>query len=238
MGSSTKGQTVSGQVKTVEEQKAEEKRMAIREQNRMTIAGAIFSRLSRLPFVNVWLEKQVSTSRKVVREETGLFDDLVKHDESFNRLLNIDVLNRADDAKYEADAVAAENRLAAEKRIAEARETDDAIYRKNKEREEAEADMKNKYDLQILEANYKIQLDPLAKAVKKFEKPEPEREPKKKTTRGRSEKQKLREDVLTRYEKEIARIEASKKSAKAKADLKKAAEKEREDAMAKIENEP
>lgn len=52
------GQEVSGEVKTVEEQKAEEKRMAIREQNRMSISGAIFSRLSRVPFVNMWLKKR------------------------------------------------------------------------------------------------------------------------------------------------------------------------------------
>ena len=230
------GKAVSGQVMTAEEQEAERKRIAIREHKRMSIAGAVFSRLSRLPFVNIWLRKKVETSRAVIREEAGLFKDLRDHEESFNALLNIDNILREDDAQFEANALAAERRLAEEQRRTAAREADDEIFKNEKEAELAKSRMKTKYELQIEEANYKIQLDPLEKAVKKFEKPEPE--PKKKTTRGRSEKQKKREEVLTKYEKEIARIEAMKKTDRAKATLRKAAEAEKEKELAEIEKMP
>jgi hypothetical protein len=96
--------------------------------------------------------------------------------------------------------------------------------------------MKKEYDLKILEANYKIQLDPLEKAVKKFEKPEPE--PKKKTTRGRTERQKLREEAHKHYESEIKRIEKRKVSAETKAELKKNAKNDLEEELQRIENMP
>jgi plasmid maintenance system killer protein len=120
--------------------------------------------------------------------------------------------------------------------IAAARDKDDAIYAKEKEYEKKGLDMKSDYDLKIMEANYKMQLNPLDKAVKKFEKPEPE--PKKKTTRGRSPKQKRREEVLKEHEREIGRIEAMKGAAKAKATLTKAAEAEKEVELEKIEKMP
>jgi hypothetical protein len=129
------GKAVSGQVMTAEEQEAEEKKIAIREQKRMSIAGAVFSRLSRLPFVNVWLRKKVETSREVIREEAGLFKDLRDHEESFNALLNIDNILREDDAQFEANALAAERRLAEEQRKTAARETDDEIFKNEKEAE-------------------------------------------------------------------------------------------------------
>jgi hypothetical protein len=228
--------TVSGEVKTVEEQEADEKRMAIREQNRMRLGGAIFSRLSRVPFVNVWLEKKVSTSRKVAREEKGLCDDIFDLEKSFNRLENIDFFLRQDDAQAEAAALAAESKLAEERRKAAAQKTDDEICEDEKEYEAAKSRMKKEYERKVLEANYKIQLDPLEKAVKKFEKPEPE--PKKKTTRGRSEKQKLRAKAQTDYEREIKRIEATNATAKAKAALTKSAAAELEKKMVEIENMP
>jgi hypothetical protein len=150
-------EAVSGEIMMAEEKR----RIAIREKNRGPIVGAIFSRLSRVPFFNVWLEKKVSTSRKVVKEEKGLFDDLADHERSCERLLDIDTLKREDNAGREAAATAAENKLAAEKRIAAARETDDLIYAKTKEFEKAQLLKKHEYELRKLEANYKIQLDPL-----------------------------------------------------------------------------
>jgi hypothetical protein len=236
-GSEDGGKTVSGEVKTAEERKAEEKRIAIREQNRMSIAGAIFSRLSRVPFVNVWLHKKVETSRKVVKEEKGLFDDLFDHDKSFRRLENSDMFLREDDALAEAKALAAERELAEERRKAAARETDDEIFRDDKEFEAKKSRMKKEYELRKIEANYKIEMHPLDKAVEKLEKPEQESQ-KKKTTRGRSEKQKRREEVLKKHEREIKRIEGMKETAKTKSTLIKAAEAEKEKALEEIEKEP
>jgi hypothetical protein len=73
--------------------------------------------------------------------------------------------------------------------------------------------------------------------VKKLEKPEPE--PAQKTARGRSPRQKARDDAQKKYEKEIARIEKDKKlSAEAKEDLKKSAAKDREVELEKIDKMP
>ncbi len=70
--------------------------------------------------------------------------------------------------------------------------------------------------------------------------PPPEPEPaKKKTTRGRSTKQKARDDAQKRYEKEIARIEAMRgRTVEAKEDLKKSAAKDREVELEKIDKMP
>jgi hypothetical protein len=221
---------------TAEEQKAEEKRIAVKEQNRMTIAGSIFSRLSRIPFVNIWLRKKVETSREVVREEAELFRDLRDHEESFNTLLNIDNILREDDAQFEANALAAERRLAEEQRKATARETDDRIFQKQKEYEETEINMKTDYEIRKLAAKYKIELDPLEKAAEKLDKPpEPA---KKKTTRGPSAKQKEREDAHKRFERAIARIEKLKMGAKAKAELKEGAKNDLEEDLQDIGKEP
>jgi hypothetical protein len=234
MGSSNE-EPLSGEVMTAEERQAEEKRIAIREQNRMSIAGAIFSRLSRLPFVNVWLHKKVETSRKVIKEEKGLFDDLYDHEKSFRRLENIDTYLREDDAQAEAKALAAERALAGETRKAAARKTDDEIFADEKAFEAEKSRMKKEYELRKIEANYKIEMHAIDKAVEKLGRPP---EPPKKKARGRSEKQRLREEVVTRYEREIARIDAMRKTAKAKETLKKAAEREKEEELQKIENMP
>jgi sugar-specific transcriptional regulator TrmB len=81
-------------------------------------------------------------------------------------------------------------------------------------------------------AQLKKELEELTKAP-----PEPE-PPKKPTTRGRSPKQKRREDALKRYEKEITRIEGMKATAKVKATLTKAATNELEEELEKIEKMP
>jgi hypothetical protein len=78
----------------------------------------------------------------------------------------------------------------------------------------------------------------LAKELEALKIPPPAPDPAKKTTRGRSPKQKRREEAITKYEREIARIEASKKTEKAKATLQKAAEAEKEEAMAEVDNMP
>jgi hypothetical protein len=78
----------------------------------------------------------------------------------------------------------------------------------------------------------------LAKEIKELKKPPAPEPPKTKTTRGRSPKQKRREEVLTKYDNEMARIDRMKKSDKAKATLRKAAEAEKEKEMAEIENMP
>jgi hypothetical protein len=187
----------------------------------------------------MWLKKKVSTSREVIKEERGLFDDLFEHEKSSRRLENIDMFLREDDAAAEAGALAAEHKLAEERRKAAARKTDDEIFEDEKEYEAAKSRMKKEYKLKIVEAKYKAQLHPLAKKVAAFEAEETEQQ-KKTASRARSEKQKLRERAYTRRrDKEIEKMEKMKKATpETKAELTKAAQNELERELERIENMP
>jgi hypothetical protein len=84
-----------------------------------------------------------------------------------------------------------------------------------------------------------IQLYNKQKEFEDLHKPPPEPEPQKKTARGRSPKQKARDEAQKNYEKEVARIGKDKKlSAEAKEDLKKSAAKDREVELEKIDKMP
>src|SRR5687768_12255223 len=85
-----------------------------REDDNMPTVGGIFSRLWRLPFLNLRQQKKIASVRAVVREEEGLWTDLVRHRQSFNRLRNIDHILEDDTATLKANAAAAQNRLAEE----------------------------------------------------------------------------------------------------------------------------
>ena len=195
-----------------------------------TLAGSM-----RWSWVTRLLTRQTDDFRSMMEAENKLMDVAKDYRRKEDELRNIEKTLNADRAERNARENEAKTRAANAERAYKERFQDNTISQKRKDHEIKRLDIEEerieneRVEEEIRRVKNEKQLEVLRKP------PEP---PKKKTTRGRSEKQKLREDVLTRYEKEIARIEASKKSAKAKADLKKAAEKEREDAMAKIENEP
>jgi hypothetical protein len=195
-----------------------------------TLAGSM-----RWSWVTRLLTRQTDDFRSMMEAENKLMDVAKDYRRKEDELRNIEKILNADRAERNARENEAKTRAANAERAYKERFQDNTISQKRKDHEIKRLDIEEerieneRVEEEIRRVKNEKQLEELRKP------PEP---PKKKTTRGRSEKQKLREDVLTRYEKEIARIEASKKSAKAKADLKKAAEKEREDAMAKIENEP
>jgi hypothetical protein len=65
-----------------------------REDDNMPTVGGIFSRLWRLPFLNLRQQKKLASVRKVVQEEEGLWADLVKHRQSFNRLKTLVIFSR------------------------------------------------------------------------------------------------------------------------------------------------
>jgi hypothetical protein len=195
-----------------------------------TLAGSM-----RWSWVTRLLAKRTDDFRSMMEAENKLMDVTKDYLRKEDDLRNMGKILSADRAETNARENEAKTRAANAERAYKERFQDNTISQKRKDHEIKRLDIEEerieneRVEEEIRRVKNEKQLEELRKP------PEP---PKKKTTRGRSEKQKRHEDVLTRYEKEIARIEASKKSAKAKADLKKAAEKEREDAMAKIENEP
>jgi hypothetical protein len=65
-----------------------------REDDNMPTVGGIFSRLWRLPFLNWRQQKKLASVRAVVQEEEGLWTDLFKHRQSFNRLKTLVIFSR------------------------------------------------------------------------------------------------------------------------------------------------
>lgn len=207
-----------------------------REDDNMPTVGGIFSRIWRWPFLNLRQQKKIASVRKVVQEEEGLWNDLIKHRQSFNRLKNIDDILAEDNATLKANAAAAQNRLAEEKRTERARKTDDRIFADNKRYEGAQSRMRNKYDLKIEEAEYIKRLHPLKKEVEELAKPPPPPAPPPPPGRGRMEK---REDAYKRFDKEVKRIGAMKKATpERKAVLKRAATNDLEDELQNIDRMP
>lgn len=199
-----------------------------REETRRTMVGAIFSRLSRLPFVNVWLEKKIDTARGVVKGEKDLFKDLAEHEQSFNRLLKIDLILRDDDATMEANAVEAENRLAAAKREEAARKQEDAIFRLKKDYEESQGRMRNEYELKRLEMEHKKRLHALEREMEELRNPPPPPPP--------EDKIKLLERAYAKRDSAIKRIDKLRNATpQTKRDLKKAAENALEKEIQRIE---
>jgi hypothetical protein len=149
-------------------------------------------------------------------------------------LRNIGKILSADRSEREERDVVAKLRLANAERAYKERFQDNTISQKTKDHVVKRLDIEEeRIESERLEAQIRRQENE-RRLVELLQKPRPE-QPKKKTTRGRSEKQKRREDVLTRYEKEIARIEGMKVTTKVKATLTKAAEAEREEGLEKIE---
>lgn len=213
--------------------------VANREDDNMPTVGGIFSRLWRWPFLNLRQQKKIASVRKVVQEEEGLWADLLKHRQSFNRLKNIDDILAEDDATQKANTRAAQNRLAEEERKAAARKADDRVFADNKRYEAAQSRMRSKYGIKIEEAAYKKRLHPLEREVEELRNPPPPPAPPPPPGRGRTEKQKLRDRAHRRYDREIQRIDAmATATAQRKTALKRAAANDLEEEMERIDRMP
>jgi hypothetical protein len=186
--------------------------------------------LSIWPFRNKAFVRSLETAQEVVEKQNKLEETIIQHGRPRGRL-------------YDLGLTLEQDRLQRRREFIEEREQFSAALNDSMLAGEM-LDEKNKVEKEkVRVARMKLEKEKaqLQKDIDDLKPPPPPPpEPlKKKTTRGRSPKQKKREEVLTRYEKEIARIEADKKlSAKAKADLKKAAEAEKEEAMAEVDNMP
>jgi hypothetical protein len=174
--------------------------------------------------------------RSMLEAENKLMDVAKEYLKKEDDLRNIGKILNADRAERDAREFEARSRLANAERAYKERFQDNTISQKTKDHVVKRLDIEEqRIESERLEAEIR-RLENEKRLEELRKPPEP---PKKTTTRGRSPKQKRRAEVLKRYDTEIARIEAMKKTtAKAKATLIKAAEAEKEAELEKIEKEP
>jgi hypothetical protein len=177
----------------------------------------LLSMLSIWPFRNRAFAESLDTATKVIEKRTELEETIIKHGRTRGRLNDLEITLAQDRLQRRREFIEERGKFSVA--LNDSVLDGELMERRNKMKKE---------DLTIEEIEQKTRK---AKAKKDFEDftkppPPPPEPPKKKTTRGRSAKQKAREEVLTKYEKEMARIDAMKKTDKAKATLRKAAEAE------------
>jgi hypothetical protein len=195
-----------------------------------TLAGSM-----RWSWVTRLLAKRTDDFRSMMEAENKLMDVTKDYLRKEDDLRNMGKILSADRAETNARENEAKTRAANAERAYKERFQDNTISQKRKDHEIKRLDIEEerieneRVEEEIRRVENEKRLEELRKP------PEP---PKKTTTRGRSPKQKQREEVLTKYEKEMALIEAMKKTDRAKGALRKAAEAEKEKEMAEIENMP
>jgi hypothetical protein len=188
----------------------------------------LFRRFSTFPFFNRRYVESLKSAKEVIDAKSDLGEAIGRHQEIRGQLKDLGTtLERGREERSRQLFEEKERRRAAEN-----------IFKF----EEKMQDTKNKLEREEIkkremeQQKRKLQL---AKELNELKKPPSEPEPpKKKTTRGRSEKQKHIADAHKSYEKEIERIEKMKVTAKTKTDLKTTAANELEKEIQKIENEP
>jgi hypothetical protein len=193
----------------------------------------LFARLSTFPFFNKKYVESLKTAKEVVDAKSELGEAIGKHAEIRDRLKDFGtVLERGREERSRQLYEEKERRRAAENIFKHEEQMQD-----DKDELKIEEIKRQQKEQQIQRMEQEKRELLLAKELEELRKPPPE-PPKKKMTRGRSPKQKLRESVLKRYEKETARIGAMEATAKLKATLTKAAEAEKEEELEKIEKMP
>jgi len=194
-----------------------------------TLAGSM-----RWSWVSRLLTRRTDDFRSMMEAENKLMDVAKDYLRKEDDLRNIGKILSADRSEREERDVVAKLRLANVERAYKERFQDNTISQKRKDQEVKRLDIEEeRIESERLEAQIRRQENE-RRLVELLQKP-PREQPKKKTTRGRSEKQKLREKAQKRYESEITRIEGLKATAKAKAVLTKSAAVELEEEMEKIE---
>lgn len=191
----------------------------------------LLSMLSVWPFRNRAFTQSIETATKVIEKQNELEETIIKHGRTRGRLNDLGITLAQDRLQRRREFIEERGKFSAA--LNDSMLDGEFMKRRNKMKKE---------DLTIEEIEQKTRK---AKAQKEFEEftkpvaPPLEPEPKKKTTRGRSPKMKARDDAQKRYENEVARIDAMKRrTAEAKVDLKKAAAKELEIELEKIDKMP
>jgi hypothetical protein len=194
----------------------------------------LLSRLSRWPFSNRAYVQSLKTAQEVIGEQTKLEETIIGHGKTRAKLNDLGTIIAQDKLQRRREFLEEQRRLSAV--LNETMLDGEMVDQKNKLQMEELKRQQREQRIQRMEQEKREVL--LVKELEELKKPPDPEPPKKKTTRGRTEKQKKQEEVLNRYDKAMARIDAMKKSDKTKATLRKAAEAEREKKMAEIENEP
>jgi hypothetical protein len=191
----------------------------------------LLSMLSIWPFRNKAFVRSLETAQEVVEKQNKLEETIIQHGRTRERLNDLEITIAQDRLQRRREFIEERDRFSAS--LNDSMLDGELMERRNK---------KKKKELTIEEIELKTRKARAKKEFEDFTKPvaPPPPEPGKKTTsRARSEKQKRRADAYKHYEKEIVRIEAEEGlSAKAKADLKKAAQNELEQELEKIEKMP
>jgi flagellar biosynthesis GTPase FlhF len=198
----------------------------------------LVSRLSTLPFFNRMSRRAIDSATEVIEAQTKLGGALSANQLMADRLDDMPTIiaearaaRKRDLETREAERLEQAARHAKAQAAYEERFIDKRISQQAKDR----TVKSNK----LAEIDLDIQLYNKQNEFEDLHKPPPEQEPKKRATRGRSTKQKARDDAQKSYERETARIEAMKRrTADAKADLKKAAAKELEVELETIDKMP
>jgi hypothetical protein len=194
----------------------------------------LLSRLSRWPFNNRLYAKSLKAAKEVLEARKELGKTYIEHEEIRDDVRDLPTTIAQRRLKRLREYFEEERRFTAV--LNDSRVDLKVMDDKNELQMEEIKRQQKEQQIQRMEQEKRELL--LAKELEELRKPPPE-PLKKKTARGRSPKQKRREEVLTKYEKEIERIEALKKlTVKAKADLKKAAVEEKEEELQKIEDMP
>lgn len=190
----------------------------------------LLSMLSIWPFRNRAFAESLDTATKVIEKQNELEETIIKHGRTRGRLNDLEITLAQDRLQRRREFTEEQGKFSAA--LNNSMLDGELMDRRNKIKKE---------DLTIEEIEQKTRKAKAKKEFEDFTKPvaPPPSEPKKKTTRGRSPKQKDRDDAQKRYEKEIARIEAMRgRTAEAKEDLKKSAAKDREVELEKIDKMP
>jgi hypothetical protein len=185
----------------------------------------LFARLSTFPSFNRRYVESLKTAKEVFEAKNELGEAIGKHQEIRDRLKNFGtVLERSREERSRQLFEEKERRRAAENMFKHEKKMQ---AKKNRQKEE-EVEIE-RMEQELRKARLIKLLDELTQP------PPPSPEPAKKTT----SKQKLRERAYTRRDREIEKIEAMKKATpETRADLKKAAEKELEEELEKIDKMP
>jgi hypothetical protein len=194
----------------------------------------LFDQLFHIPLLNRFQKKSFESQREMVEEATKLGKALVDHQRQQGRLNNIQTLLDTDRSQRLRELVEEENRLNDALLEYEVWEQKQKISKANKNLEVKQAELKEKYELERQELEFKKSIAELTRQVAELETSTPA--PARPRTRGRSEKQKRIDRAHQRYEKEIEKIETMTATPERKEALRRSARRELEEELERIEN--
>jgi hypothetical protein len=195
----------------------------------------LLSMLSTWPLRNRAYVEKLKTAKEVYEARHELAEAIEKHGDIRERLKDFGTTrDRGREERRRLLYEEKERRRAAENIFHHEVKMQDE---NNRQKEEEIKRQQEEQKIQRMEQEERELL--LARELEELRKPPPEPEPAKNTTRGRSPKQKARDDAEKQYEQEVARIEKDRKlSAQAKQDLTKSAAKDREVELETIDKMP